>query len=950
MRISDALIFLPAPPESSFLYTGIYDPKLVILSIFIAVFASLAALDVADRIRLADSPRTHLAWLALGALAMGGGIWAMHFIGMLALQLPCGVGYDAPLTLWSIVPGILACGVAIEVLRHANPGQGRLLAGGVLFGAGIGAMHYTGMAAMRIDGLVRYDPRLFALSIAVAVVLAYAALLIRYRIGHRHWRAAIAATVMGCAISGMHYTAMAATYFLRAGDASIAHSELEPTLLAGIVSVVTGLLIALAIAATIAARYQETARRLRESEHRIRSILETTQEGFVQVGIDMRIEEANPAYCAMLGRGRLEILGRPIVEFFTPESVVTYEAEMRKRAAGMSTSYRVALLRPDGSVKHCEFHGTPIYDREGQRTGAFGLVTDITDRIAHEAYVRQAVAVFENTAEGVTLTDPRGRILSINPAFTRITGYAEDEVVGRSPALLRSGRHDESFYHAMWAELAATGHWQGEIWNRRKNGEIYPEWLTISAVHGRDGQVESYIGVFSDITHIKRSEEELQRLANYDPLTDLANRLLLGAQLQHALERAGRHGEQLAVMELDLDGFKNVNDTLGHPAGDKLLQIIARRLKEALRGEDIIARLGGDEFAIVLESIGGARDMELVAQKIIAAIAQPLELEGQLARVTVSIGIALFPGDGRDATTLLKSADTALYVAKREGRNTFRYYSRAMAESVRRRHEVEQGLRLAIENDQLELWYQPQVSAASGRVVGVEALVRWRHPERGIVPPAEFLPVAAETGLILPLGEWVLRHACRQMRAWGDAGLGIDHVAVNVDGQQIVRSDFVATVAAILKETGLPPRMLELEITEGFLLENAENGMGTVMRFAEMGVDVAIDDVGTGYSSLAYLKYLRADCLKIDKSFVDDLPADATSAAIIRAIISLGRGLGFTLVAEGVETQAQLNYLRSVGCDLVQGYLLARPMPADAVAAWVAAGNAAQAQRARLAS
>jgi diguanylate cyclase (GGDEF)-like protein/PAS domain S-box-containing protein len=939
MRLSDALIFLPAPPESSLLYTGIYDPKLVVLSVFIAIFASLAALDVADRIRLADSSRTHMAWLALGALAMGSGIWAMHFVGMLALQLPCSVGYDTTVTLWSIMPGVLACGVAIEVLRHVRPTQLRLLAGSVLLGAGIGTMHYSGMAAMRIDGLVRYNPNLFVLSIGVAIALAYLALLIRYRVGRR-WRTFVAATVMGCAVSGMHYTAMAATYFLRDGDPSIVASELEPTLLAAIVSVVTSLLIALAIAITIAARYQETARRLRESEFRIRSILETTQEGFVQVGLDMCINEVNPAFCTMLERSRGAVIGHPIVEFFTPESVVTYETEMRKRAAGVSTSYRVTMVRPDGSLQHCEFHGTPIYDRERQRVGAFGLVTDINDRIAHEAYVRQAVAVFENTAEGVTLTDPRGRIISINPAFTRITGYAEEDVVGKNPALLRSGRHDDAFYREMWTELGTSGHWQGEIWNRRKNGEVYPEWLTISAVPSEDGRVQNYIGVFSDISHIKRSEAELQRLANYDPLTDLANRLLLGAQLDHALERAERHGESLAVMELDLDGFKNVNDTLGHPAGDKLLQIVADRLKDTLRSEDIIARLGGDEFAVVLESLDDVKDVEHVAQKIIDAIAKPLELEGQLARVTCSIGIALFPDDGRDATMLLKAADTALYVSKREGRNTFRYYSTAMAESVRHRHEVEQGLRLAIENDQLELWYQPQVDTASGRVVGVEALVRWRHPERGIIPPLDFLPIAADTGLILPLGEWVLRHACRQALAWRNAGLGIEHVSVNVDSQQIVRSDFVATVERVLAETGLPPSMLELEITESFLLENAENGMGTVMRFAEMGVDVAIDDFGTGYSSLSYLKYLRADCLKIDKSFVDDLPADATSAAIIRAIVSLGRGLGFTLVAEGVETASQLAYLRSVGCDLVQGYLLARPMPATELEAWVRAGKA----------
>ncbi len=336
-----------------------------------------------------------------------------------------------------------------------------------------------------------------------------------------------------------------------------------------------------------------------------------------------------------------------------------------------------------------------------------------------------------------------------------------------------------------------------------------------------------------------------------------------------------------------------------------------------------------------MESISNAEDASRVAQKIIEVTAEPIDLDGQTARVTSSIGIALFPEDGRDPPALMQAADTALYVSKREGRNTYRFYDTDMAAAVRQRHELEQGLRLALERQELELWYQPQVGLKQGRVVGVEALVRWRHPERGIVPPMEFLPVASDTGLIIPLGEWVLRTACRQAQLWRQAGIRLDHVAVNVDGQQLVRSDFVATVAAVLEETGLPPEGLELEITEGFLLENAENGMGTVMRFSDMGVDIAIDDFGTGYSSLAYLKYLHADCLKIDKSFVNDLPGDSTSAAIIRAVISLGHGLGFTLVAEGVETAEQLAYLRKAGCDLVQGYYFAKPMPADEFEVWL---------------
>ena len=937
MSLSDVFVFLPIAPPSSFLYDGIYDPKLVVLSVGIAVFASLAALDVAVRARRAEHLRSRAAWIALGALAMGGGIWAMHFIGMLALQLPCGVSYDASLTLWSILPGILASAIAINVIRHIRPSQWQIVTGSLLLGSGIGTMHYTGMAAMRIDGLVRYNPQLFILSLLVAVVLAFLALQIRYRMrsGSR-LGTAVAALVMGCAVSGMHYTAMAATYFLREGDISIPDSMFRPTLLAVIVSIFTALLIVLVMVAAVAGRTQENARRLRESEYRMRNILETTQEGFLRIDRDMTVVEVNAAYCVMLGRMRDNVIGRRATEFFAPESVAVFMTQMPKREAGLSSSYEIVMVRPDGTMRHCNFNGTPIYDADGERQGSFALVSDITDRIAHEAYVRRAVAVFENTAEGVVTTDERGVIQSVNPAFERITGFSAAEAVGNRPAMMKSGRHAEAYYQQMWAEINQSGQWQGEIWNRRKNGEIFPEWLTISAVRDAQGRVQNYIGVFSDISDIKRSAAELERLAHYDPLTDLANRLLFGAQLRHALGRAARRSDLLAVMEIDLDGFKNVNDTLGHPAGDKLLQIVARRLREVLRNEDIVARLGGDEFAIVMESLGSADDAAIVAGKIIAAVAEPLDLDGQAARVTSSIGIALFPADGSDATTLLKAADTAMYVGKRDGRNTYRFYDAHMSAAVRQRHELEQGLRLAIERDELELWYQPQIDLARCRVVGAEALVRWRHPERGLMPPAEFLQVASDTGLIVPLGEWVLRTACRQLRSWQAEGIVLDHIAVNVDGQQVVRSDFVATVEAVLAETGLPPERLELEITESFLLENAENGMGMVACFAGMGVHTAIDDFGTGYSSLAYLKYLHVDSLKIDKSFIDDLPQDSAGAAIVQAIARLGRGLALQLVAEGVETAAQLAYVRQVGCDLVQGYYFSRPLPADQFATWLA--------------
>lgn len=697
------------------------------------------------------------------------------------------------------------------------------------------------------------------------------------------------------------------------------------------------LLVLLALLALVAVRQRAIARRCDDGEFRIRQLLENSQEGFAQIDRTQRLIEVNPAFCSMLNRPRDEVIGHRISEFLSFESAAAYGDEMARCAAGACATFELALQRPDDELRHCQVRSLPLRTRTGQRSGTGLLITDISGRIAHEAHMRQAVAVFDNTAEGIVLTDARARILSVNPAFTQITQYQEHEVLGRNPAIMKSGRHKAIFYQEMWGEINTTGFWQGEIWNRRKSGEIYPQWLNISTVRNAAGAVENYVGVFSDLSHIKRSAEEMERLAHFDPLTGLANRLLFGIQLKHALERAQRHGRQLAIMEIDLDGFKNVNDTLGHPAGDRLLQVIGSRLQELLRAEDIVARLGGDEFAVIIESASGADGVARIAQKIITALKLPVEVDVQQSFVSGSIGIALFPADGQDATALMKAADTALYVSKREGRNTYRFYAENMTRAVQLRHVLEQGLRQAIERNELELWYQPQIDLASGKVAGAEALVRWRHAEQGVISPADFLPVACETGLIIPLGEWVLRTACSQVQAWRQRGIDLEQIAVNVDGQQIVRSDFVETVGLVLAETGLPPAVLELEITEGFLLENAENGMGTAMRFAEMGVRIAIDDFGTGYSSLVYLKYLHANTLKIDKCFVGDLPGDDTSAAIIQAVVSLGHGLGFNLVAEGVETPEQRDYLKAAGCDLVQGYYFAKPMPAQEFEAWLQA-------------
>jgi diguanylate cyclase (GGDEF)-like protein/PAS domain S-box-containing protein len=931
VQLTPYLQFLGTPPDTSLLYLGVYDPRLVFLSILIAVFAAYTALDVAARITASPTRAQAAGWTGIGALAMGGGTWAMHFIGMLAFSLPCRVRYAPGITLISILPGILASAVALYVISRRSVTPRTLLVGSVLLGLGIGTMHYTGMAAYRLDGLVRYDPTLFAVSLVVAVLLAFLALWIRNGLRRRvppRWLALLSALVMGGAVSGMHYTAMAAAYFISDGRPDIADSGFSASFLALWVGIVTMLLIGLVLVATLAWRQRDLARRLQGSELRIRRILDTTQEGFLMTDLEHDLVQVNPAFANLLGGRPEDLVGRSLYDFVDAANRAILAEQGIKRARGEQSVYEIELRRLDGTSVPCQVSATPIHDEAGVRTGSFALVSDLSGRRAHEAYVRQVVAMFESTAEGVMLTDLKGAIVSVNPAFTVVTGYSEAESLGRNPGFLKSGRHGVEFYQAMWEELAASGQWQGELWNRRKNGEVYPEWLTISAVRDAAGALQSYVGVFSDISHIKRSEAELERLAHYDPLTGLPNRILLQAQLNQAIDRATRRKQRVAVMVVDLDGFKTVNDSLGHPAGDILLQVVGKRLQRLLRREDTVARLGGDEFAVIAENVSNSNNPGLIAEKIIQAVAEPVDLNGHSALVTGSVGIALYPDDGGDTTSLLQAADMAMYASKQAGRNTSRFHHVDMTHAAQHRLQIEHGLRRALEQDELEVWFQPQFALASGALVGSEALVRWRSPERGLVPPNEFIPIAEETGLILALGKQVLRQACRHAVAWRTRGLEVGSLSVNVAGPQIERGDFFNIVEAVLQETGWPAERLELEITESFLLRNAEQAMAVLNKLSGLGVKVAIDDFGTGYSSLSYLKYLRVNKLKIDQSFVRELPDNRDDAAITRAVISLGHNLGFSVIAEGVENASQLEFLTREGCDQAQGYYYSRPLPA----------------------
>ncbi|KVW31831.1 EAL domain-containing protein [Burkholderia ubonensis] len=543
--------------------------------------------------------------------------------------------------------------------------------------------------------------------------------------------------------------------------------------------------------------------------------------------------------------------------------------------------------------------------------------------------LRMADRVFESALEGIMVTDRHARIERVNQAFTRLTGYTEDEVVGRDPSLLSSGRQTPDFYRKLWHSLTTDGHWQGEIWNRRKNGELFLEYLTITSIRDNDGKISHYAAIFSDITQRRQAEERLGYLATHDVLTGLANRTLFEERLAHAIVQAKRRSRKVAVMYVDLDRFKLVNDTLGHNAGDEVLKVVAGRIVAGVRASDTVARMGGDEFALVVEEFDDVRDVGRIARKLLDEVGQAIDIGGREIFVTPSIGISIYPDDGAEAEQLMLLADQAMYGAKSRGRNVFQFFESKMTSSAMEQLETLGELHRALEQSEFRLFYQPQYDLPSGRIVGVEALLRWLHPHKGLVPPGEFIGLAERSALIVPIGKWVLREACRQARRWLDEGFEFGRVAVNVSARQCFADSFLTDLTTILSETALPPEYLQLELLESMAMNTREE-IGILLReLATRGISLAIDDFGTGYSSLVYLKDLPVDTLKIDRSFLADCGTDSPDDAIVRAIVAMGRALGLDVVMEGVETEKQLAFLQEIGCHQVQGFLLARPQPAE---------------------
>ncbi|MBS1209261.1 MAG: hypothetical protein H6R19_1659 [Proteobacteria bacterium] len=685
---------------------------------------------------------------------------------------------------------------------------------------------------------------------------------------------------------------------------------------------------------------------LRENEGRMRLILSSMREGVIMRDATGTVIIANAAARRLYGLALDENfppLQEPEGYSFVREDCsfcpISELPGARAMHFGRPASAVVGIDRRDGTRGWMLAKAEPLARDEA--TGLHPVVltlNDVTAQRRAEEELRLAATVFDHSVEAIMITDAQRHILSVNKAFTDLTGFSSCQVIGQTPALLSSSRHGLVHYDSVWKEATEQGTWQGEIWQRRRDGSEFPEWLSIGAVRDRSNTITNYVAVFSDITERKANEARIAFLAHHDPLTSLPNRTLFQDRLEQALARAERSGKVLALLFLDLDRFKTINDSLGHLVGDHLLQAVAERLLHCVRDSDTICRQGGDEFIIVLPEIADTEVSARIAEKILRRLAEPFEVDTHVLGTSFSIGIAVFPHDGVDADTLMKNADTAMYHAKENGRNTYRFFTEAMNANAQDRLQVETHLRRALEHNQLSLNYQPQVHLESGAIVGCEALLRWNSDVLGFVPPNRFIPIAEESGLIIPIGRWVLRQACIHAMGWYATGVRSITVAVNISALQFRRDDIVAAVSEVLAETGLPPEYLELELTESLLMDHAEDVLDTVQRLKTLGVRLSIDDFGTGYSSLSYLKRFAVDRLKIDQGFVRDMVDDPDDAAIVRAIIQLGRSLKLEVIAEGAESRHQVDFLIREGCRESQGYFFCPPVPNDVFMSMLARG------------
>ncbi|MDA8094211.1 MAG: EAL domain-containing protein [Betaproteobacteria bacterium] len=677
---------------------------------------------------------------------------------------------------------------------------------------------------------------------------------------------------------------------------------------------------------------------LEHPEIRIEQILDAISAPVFYKDDSGRYLGCNRAFEHFLRLPREQITGKTVYDIAPAELADVYHrADQALCRDGGIQTYESSVLDANGVRRSVIFHKGTFSRADGRLGGLVGVILDISERKRIEEQFRLAASALENMAEGVIVTDASLRTVFVNKAFARITGFAFHDVVGTPPRFLTSGAHPRRFYKKMWKALKEDGHWQGEIEDRRKSGQTYPGLLSVSAVLDEAGRPTHFVAVFNDISTQKQYEARLEFLAHHDTLTGLHNRSHFQQRLEEAIARAHRNGREVAVLFIDLDGFKTVNDSLGHPVGDQLLRAIAERIRGSVRESDLVARFGGDEFAVLLDGHPDTQGPSVVAQKLIDALRTPMLIAGQELYVTASIGISCYPRDGHSMAALIKHADVAMYRAKARGKNGYHVFSAELNVRAFETLRLASHLHRALEREELVVAYQPQIDLATGRLIGVEALVRWRHPQIGLIPPARFIPLAEQTGMILPIGEWVLETACRDAKA---LGLSTDmrvHVAVNLSARQLLQDDLASRVEQILARAEFDAARLELEITESMVIHDPDAARKTLGALKEIGVSLAMDDFGTGSSSLSHLRRFPIDCLKIDRCFITGLSRDPDDEAIVRAIIAMTKSLKLRTIAEGIETPEQETFLAQAGCEAGQGFFLAAPMGIGQVARWMPA-------------
>ena len=953
-----------------------WNISLVALSVLVAMIGSFAALTHAQRMRESNG-RLATLWMLAGASTLGVAIWSMHFIGMLALHLPVPLAFDQTLTLLSVLPAMVAALLGFQVLNHTHISNKRIAVSGLLMGAGISLMHYTGMAALRMSPAIEYDAPIFALSVAIATLASWGALLMMYqgeRIKLRPFlRFVLGAFIMGSAISAMHYIAMLGV-IIPPGSVCMSDAYgIEPHILSMLVSVTALMWFSGGIFASLFDRRvaQQNARALaeleqqylhllteteqqavamtkslRDSEERLRMTLRCAPDAVFICKKDGRIVYVNDGVTAMLGYMRKELYAMTVFDLVHEASRDLYRKKMHRLSLDHKRRvHGIYLVSKDGKKIPMELNAVLLPN--GQ---LYGSCRDITERKKVQGALRDTQEnlqrLLDSVAEGIYGVDTRGLCTFVNAAFLRILGYQDaSEVIGKHIHDLRHHtRTNGSPYPAIECRMyqafksSQPVYTDDEVFWRQDGTSVAVEYWSHPII--KNGVVLGAVATFLDISKRKLAEQRIHQLAFYDELTGLPNRRLLLDRLNQALAVSDRNGRYGALMFIDLDHFKTLNDSKGHDIGDLLLVEVAHRLQQCVRDGDTVARLGGDEFVVVLEMLNSSvneavTQAELVGEKIRDALNLPYQLNQHAHNTTPSIGIVLFKGHQENTDNLLKYADIAMYQAKASGRNSIRFYDPDMQAALEARVQMESELRSALEKQQFRLYFQVQVDSLR-RPIGAEVLLRWEHPERGLVSPLQFIPLAEETGLILPMGLWVLQTACIQLNAWKKDILTRDlTLAVNVSARQFRQADFVAQVQRVLLETGAKPSLLKLELTESIVLENVEDTINKMREIKVLGVSFSMDDFGTGYSSLQYLKRLPLDQIKIDQSFVRDITTDPNDAAIVQTVIAMTGALGLNVIAEGVETEAQREFLEQRGCHAFQGYLFSKPVPIEQFEAWM---------------